>query len=105
MVFDPKDVFAAESFLQRLPREYALGPQSAKKNGLPLLKAMRSQGWPSIHEVNRDLLTQELTKNSNGFDRPASLVPTRIRDLLLFEVVAPRPTAAAPRRRFIGSGL
>ncbi|MFE9499818.1 hypothetical protein [Streptomyces collinus] len=86
--FAPKDLHAAESFLQSLLPPYHMGAASARKYAPLLLRAMAGQGWPSIHEVDRGLLTREVTRDPAGFKRPSSLVPTRIRDLARYSVVA-----------------
>ncbi|MGW3360563.1 hypothetical protein ACWDFL_35100 [Streptomyces bungoensis] len=86
--FAPKDVHAAESFLQSLQPPHHMGAASARKYAPLLLQSMAGQGWPSIHEVDLGLLTREVTRDPAGFKRPSSLVPTRIRDLARYSVVA-----------------
>ncbi|MGW1988056.1 hypothetical protein ACWCPJ_37380 [Streptomyces collinus] len=86
--FAPKDLHAAESFLQDLQPPHHMGAASARKYAPLLLQSMAGQGWPSIHEVDRGLLTREVTRDPAGFKRPSSLVPTRIRDLARYSVVA-----------------
>ncbi|WP_459740930.1 hypothetical protein [Streptomyces sp. E-15] len=86
--FAPKDLHAAESFLQLLQPPHHMGAASARKYAPLLLRSMAEQGWPSIHEVDHGLLTREVTRDPEGFKRPASLVPTRIRDLPRYSVVA-----------------
>ncbi|MFC9282774.1 hypothetical protein [Streptomyces collinus] len=86
--FAPKDLHAAESFLQDLHPPHHMGAASARKYAPLLLRSMAGQGWPSIHEVDRGLLAREVTRDPAGFKRPSSLVPTRIRDLARYSVVA-----------------
>ncbi|MGW2444481.1 hypothetical protein [Streptomyces sp. NPDC001675] len=86
--FAPKDLYAAESFLQELQPPYHMGAASARKYAPLLLRSMAGQGWPSIHEVDHRLLAREVTRDPAGFKRPSSLVPTRIRDLARYSVVA-----------------
>ncbi|MFL4910891.1 hypothetical protein ACJ6WF_49340 [Streptomyces sp. MMS24-I2-30] len=86
--FAPKDLHAAESFLQKLTPPHHMGAVSARKYAPLLLQSMGQQGWPSIFEVDRGVLAQELTRDPEGFKRPSSLVPTRIRDLARYEVIA-----------------
>ncbi|MEV6727003.1 hypothetical protein AB0M94_39545 [Streptomyces xanthochromogenes] len=85
--FSPKDVHAAESFLQKLRPPHHMGAVSARKYAPMLLRSMAGQGWPSVHDVDQELLTRELTRDPDGFKRPSSLVPTRIRDLARYDVV------------------
>ncbi|MFF9607659.1 hypothetical protein ACF1GY_36265 [Streptomyces sp. NPDC014684] len=85
--FAPKDLHAAESFLQDLQPPYHMGAASARKYAPLLLRSMAGQGWPSIHEVDHRLLAREVTRDPAGFKRPSSLVPTRIRDLARYSVV------------------
>ncbi|MFF8953472.1 hypothetical protein ACF09I_32400 [Streptomyces sp. NPDC014940] len=86
--FAPKDLHAAESFLQELHPPHHMGAASARKYAPLLLRSMAGQGWPSIHDVDRGLLVREVTRDPAGFKRPSSLVPTRIRDLARYSVVA-----------------
>ncbi|MFE0790398.1 hypothetical protein [Streptomyces mutabilis] len=85
--FAPKDLHAAESFLQKLTPPHHMGAASARKYAPLLLRSMAEQGWPSIFEVDHLLLAREVTRDPEGFRRPSSLVPTRIRDLPRYAVV------------------
>lgn len=85
--FAPKDRHAAESFLQQLRPPHHMGAASARKYAPLLLRSMAEQGWPSIFEVDRLLLAREVTRDPQGFKRPSSLVPTRIRDLPRYAIV------------------
>ncbi|MER6342346.1 hypothetical protein ABT258_36400 [Streptomyces tendae] len=85
--FAPKDLHAAESFLQKLTPPHHMGAASARKYAPLLLRSMAEQGWPSIFEVDHSLLAREVTRDPVGFKRPSSLVPTRIRDLARYAVV------------------
>ncbi|MFD9984070.1 hypothetical protein ACFWZJ_27225 [Streptomyces massasporeus] len=85
--FALKDRHAAESFLQQLRPPHHMGAASARKYAPLLLRSMAEQGWPSIFEVDRLLLAREVTRDPQGFKRPSSLVPTRIRDLPRYAIV------------------
>ncbi|MFH9590679.1 hypothetical protein ACH4LS_36770 [Streptomyces luteogriseus] len=85
--FAPKDLHAAESFLQQLRPPHHMGAASARKYAPLLLGSMAEQGWPSIFEVDHLLLAREVTRDPQGFKRAASLVPTRIRDLPRYAIV------------------
>ncbi|GHC90769.1 hypothetical protein RFN57_04085 [Streptomyces violaceochromogenes] len=52
-----------------------------------LLWSMAEPGWPSIFEVDDLLLAREVARDPEGFKRPSSLVPTRIRDLARYDIV------------------
>jgi hypothetical protein len=64
-----------------------MGAASARKYAPLLLGVMAQQGWPSIFEVDHLLLAREVTRDPEGFKRPSSLVPTRIRDLPRYVIV------------------
>ncbi|MCK8438581.1 hypothetical protein G3I77_38020 [Streptomyces sp. D2-8] len=98
--FAPKDLHAAESFLQQLRPPHHMGAASARKYAPLLLRSMAEQGWPSIFEVDSVLLAREVTRDPQGFKRASSLVPTRIRDLPLYAIVtgAGRDQGAAAER-------
>ncbi|MER5293537.1 hypothetical protein ABT382_15865 [Streptomyces pharetrae] len=85
--FASKDLHAAESFLQQLRPPHHMGAASARRYAPLLLRSMAAQGWPSIFEVDRLLLAREVTRDPQGFKRPSSLVPTRIRDLPRYAIV------------------
>ncbi|CAM5696411.1 Helix-turn-helix domain-containing protein OS=Streptomyces tendae OX=1932 GN=GUR47_38420 PE=4 SV=1 [Streptomyces tendae] len=85
--FASKDLHAAESFLQQLRPPHHMGAASARKYAPLLLGAMAAQGWPSIFEVDHTVLAREVTRDPQGFKRPSSLVPTRIRDLPRYAIV------------------
>ncbi|MER6297648.1 hypothetical protein [Streptomyces althioticus] len=85
--FASKDLHAAESFLQKLRPPHHMGAASARKYAPLLLGAMAEQGWPSIFEVDHTVLAREVTRDPQGFKRPSSLVPTRIRDLPRYAIV------------------
>ncbi|MEU5225193.1 hypothetical protein AB0G55_21485 [Streptomyces toyocaensis] len=85
--FAGKDLHAAESFLQKLRPPHHMGAASARKYAPLLLRSMAEQGWPSIFEVEPLLLMREVTRDPEGFKRPSSLVPTRIRDLPRYTIV------------------
>jgi hypothetical protein len=85
--FAPKELHAAESFLQQLRPPHHMGAASARRYAPLLLRSMAEQGWPSIFEVDRTLLAREVTRDPQGFKRASSLVPTRIRDLPRYAIV------------------
>ncbi|MBJ6630198.1 hypothetical protein ACFT8Q_08155 [Streptomyces griseoincarnatus] len=85
--FALKDLHAAESFLQQLRPPHHMGAASARKYAPLLLRSMAEQGWPSIFEVDHTVLAREVTRDPQGFKRPSSLVPTRIRDLPRYAIV------------------
>lgn len=86
--FSPEDIAAAERFLQTLRQPWALGLASARKCAPLLLREMQGLGWPSIHEVDRDLLERDILKNTEGAKSPAHILPKWIKDLRLYSVVA-----------------
>ncbi|MFC7016079.1 hypothetical protein ACFQMH_31155 [Streptomyces viridiviolaceus] len=96
--FSLQDVQAAEVFLQTMKAPWQAGRSTAAKNAPQLLKVMREQGWPSIHEVDRQLLEQDLLRNTVGAKSFAHVLPRWIADLRLFSVVTaqarPRATTA-----------
>ncbi|MEW1685428.1 hypothetical protein [Streptomyces sp. NPDC093594] len=97
--FSPEDIAAAERFLQTLRKPWALGLASARKCAPLLLREMQGLGWPSIHEVDRDLLERDILRNTEGAKSPAHILPKWIKDLRLYSVVAkqgrPNPDRAA----------
>ncbi|WP_331719516.1 hypothetical protein OG693_39815 (plasmid) [Streptomyces sp. NBC_01259] len=96
--FSPKEIHAAESFLQRMASPWNAGKATATKCAPKLLHVMAEQGWPSIFDVDRRVLERDITKNPGGITRHAQVLPGRIADLSLYEVVAPAcRQAPAPR--------
>ncbi|MEV7412459.1 hypothetical protein AB0O04_32005 [Streptomyces althioticus] len=73
--------------MQQLRPPHHMGAASARKYAPLLLRAMAEQGWPSIFEVDHTVLAREVTRDPQGFKRPSSLVPTRIRDLPRYAIV------------------
>lgn len=98
--FSPEDIQAAEGFLQRLKRPWNAGRATARKYAPLLLRVMTEQGWPSMRELtdaDRALLEQELTKNPDGITRHSNVLPKRIADLSLYDVVrASRSSSGRP---------
>ncbi|MGW4551744.1 hypothetical protein ACWEN4_36190 [Streptomyces violaceorubidus] len=86
--FSPEDIAAAERFLQTLRKPWALGLASARKCAPLLLLEMQGLGWPSIHEVDRDVLERDILRNTEGAKSPAHILPKWIKDLRLYAVVA-----------------
>jgi hypothetical protein len=104
--FSREQMREAEVFLQQMQRWQA-GAATARKSAPMLLRAMRTQGWPSISDLNetdRQLLEDDIFKNTVGADSWVKCLPNWVRDLRLYSAVrASKPTPT--RRRFIGSGL
>ncbi|MFI9194179.1 hypothetical protein ACIG0A_33375 [Streptomyces californicus] len=96
--FSPKEIHAAESFLQRMSKPWNAGRATATKCAPKLLRAMDTQGWPSIFDVDKRVLEHDITKNPGGITRHAQVLPGRIADLSLYDVVAPAP-AQTPAAR------
>ncbi|MEU9946900.1 hypothetical protein [Streptomyces sp. NPDC047939] len=92
--FSPKEIHAAESFLQRMASPWNAGRATATKYAPKLLRVMAEQGWPSIFNVDKRVLEHDITKNPGGITRHAQVLPGRIADLSLYEVVAPAPRQA-----------
>ena len=94
--FPLEDIRSAERLLQLLKEPWHAGRQTAQKCAPRLLAVMNDQGWPGIRELSdrdRQLLERELTKNPEGVTRPSHVLPKRIADLPLYEVVSKRRTA------------
>ncbi|MFE3381321.1 hypothetical protein [Streptomyces anulatus] len=96
--FSPKEIYAAESFLQRMSKPWNAGRATATKCAPKLLRVMDSQGWPSIFDVDKRVLERDITKNPGGITRHAQVLPGRIADLSLYDVVAPAPTQSPASR-------
>jgi hypothetical protein len=89
--FPLEDIQAAERLLQTLKKPWHAGRSTAQKAAPHLLAVMRDQGWPAIRKLSdhdRQLLERELTKNPEGVTRYSQVLPKRIADLLLYEVVS-----------------
>jgi hypothetical protein len=89
--FPLEDLQAAERLLQTLKKPWHAGRMTAQKEAPRLLAVMRDQGWPAVRELSdrdRQLLERELTKNPEGVTRYSQVLPKRIADLLLYEVVS-----------------
>jgi hypothetical protein len=89
--FPLEDLQAAERLLQTLKKPWHAGRMTAQKEAPRLLAVMRDQGWPVVRELSdrdRQLLERELTKNPEGVTRYSQVLPKRIADLLLYEVVS-----------------
>ncbi|WP_345666240.1 hypothetical protein [Streptomyces venetus] len=97
--FTPEEVAAAERFLQMLRKPWQAGRATARKNAPLLLQEMRELGWPSIHEVDQQLLERDILRNTEGARSPAHILPKWIKDLRLYGVVleqgCPRPDSTA----------
>ncbi|MFF7566627.1 hypothetical protein ACFZB4_42560 [Streptomyces pseudovenezuelae] len=93
--FSPADLAEAEKFLQTLPRPWGAGRATARKCAPLLLREMREVEWPSIHEVDRQMLAKEILRNTEGARSVAHILPKWIKDLRLYSVVAAQ---ARPKR-------
>lgn len=84
-----KDLWAAADVLQRLPDPWTQGKLNAGKLAPKLLAVMAEQGWPGIHDVERRLLVQQLTKNPHKVTNPYRLLASdRVPNLPRYDVVA-----------------
>ncbi|MGW4855329.1 hypothetical protein ACWEPZ_29305 [Streptomyces sp. NPDC004288] len=87
--FADEDLRAARDVLEELPTPWTQGRLNSQKLAPKLLAVMADQGWPTIREVNRGLLTQQLTKNPRGMTNPYRLLDSdRIPNLPRYSVVA-----------------
>lgn len=95
--FSPRDIAEAERFLQTLRKPWGAGRATARKCAPLLLGELRELGWPSIHEVDRQLLEAEILRNTEFAKSAAHILPKWIKDLRLYSVVTARarPRAAA----------
>ncbi|WP_404974865.1 hypothetical protein [[Kitasatospora] papulosa] len=89
--FSPKEIHAAESFLQRMAAPWNAGKATATKCAPLLLRVMAEEGWPSIFDVDKRVLERDITKDPRGITRHSQVLPGRIKDLSLYEAVAPAP--------------
>ncbi|BFP50143.1 hypothetical protein KCMC57_65110 (plasmid) [Kitasatospora sp. CMC57] len=93
----------AAMFLKKLPSPWTAGRSSAKRLAPKLLEALEEQGWPPLAKLTPRygaLLVRELTKNPEGINDYSRILPKRVEDLPLYEVVAgaPIPSQAGPAR-------
>lgn len=99
--FAPEDIQTAERFLQELKDPWTAGRQTARKCAPLLLRVLAEQGWPAVRELDdvaRRLLAREVTKNPEKISRYSQVLPNRIADLPLYEVVARRSRPHVPSR-------
>ncbi|MEU7348005.1 hypothetical protein ABZ778_29665 [Streptomyces bacillaris] len=95
--FTGEDLAAAVDVLELLPDPWTQGRQNARKLAPKLLAVMAVQGWPGIHEVDRALLTQQLTKNPHKITNPYRLLSgDRIPNLPRYAVVAAQVARSRP---------
>ncbi|MGW4254153.1 hypothetical protein [Streptomyces californicus] len=95
--FTGEDLAAAVDVLELLPDPWTQGRQNARKLAPKLLAVMAVQGWPGIHEVDRALLTQQLTKNPHKITNPYRLLSgDRIPNLPRYAVVAAQAARSRP---------
>lgn len=91
-----EDLQAAADVLELLPDPWTQGKLNASKLAPKLLGAMAVQGWPSIHTVDRALLTRQLTKNPHKITNPYRLLSSdRIPNLPRYAVVVTTPAAGS----------
>ncbi|MGY4973468.1 hypothetical protein ACWGCC_30375 [Streptomyces nigrescens] len=91
--FSTAEIAAATDFLQRM-RRWQAGAATARKAAPRLLRAMRSQGWPSLTTMDRDqhqALEDDILKNTAGATSWAKCLPGWVDDLRLYR----KPTVAA----------
>ncbi|MFF8618515.1 hypothetical protein [Streptomyces sp. NPDC015350] len=93
-----EDLRAAADVLELLPDPWTQGRLNAGKLAPKLLAAMSAQGWPSIHVVDRLVLTGQLTKNPHKVTNPYRLLERdRIPNLPRYAVVAAaQPAQGSP---------
>ncbi|MBD3550007.1 hypothetical protein [Streptomyces sp. JV180] len=92
--FAVEEIAAAQDFLQRMERWQA-GLATARKCAPRLLRAMRTQGWPTLttmDAVQRHMLEAEIFKNTGGAASWVKCLPGWVDDLCLYRP----PTATAP---------
>ncbi|MFB9639155.1 hypothetical protein [Streptomyces spiralis] len=90
--FSPEEITAATEFLQRMQRWQA-GATTARRCAPRLLRAMRTQGWPSLTEMDdahRVLLEADILKNTGGAASWTKCLPGWVDDLRLYATVHPR---------------
>ncbi|MBD3550855.1 hypothetical protein [Streptomyces sp. SP18CM02] len=84
-----EDLQAAADVLQLLPDPWTQGKLNAGKLAPKLLTVMAEQGWPGIHEVDRQVLARQLGKNPHKVTNPYRLLASdRIPNLPRYEVVS-----------------
>jgi len=95
--FAAEDLAAAVRLLQLLPAPWRQGRPDSLKLAPLLLAVMAEQGWPSIQEVDQQLLMAQLTLNpgrmTNAF---RMLQKQRIPNLALYEAVSTDSRARRP---------
>ncbi|MEV7282912.1 hypothetical protein [Streptomyces sp. NPDC093111] len=93
-----EDLRAAGDVLELLPAPWTQGRLNSRKLAPELLGAMAAQGWPGIHEVDRAVLSGQLTKNPHRVTNPYRLLERdRIPNLPRYAVVVaavPGPASA-----------
>ncbi|MFD4392593.1 hypothetical protein [Streptomyces sp. NPDC058495] len=91
-----EDLRAAAEVLELLPDPWTQGRPNARRLAPKLLRVMGEQGWPSIHTVDKGLLTQQLTKNPVRITNPYRLLERdRIPNLPRYAVVAAAAAASS----------
>ncbi|MCA1222184.1 hypothetical protein [Streptomyces sp. 8L] len=95
-----EDLRAAADVLQLLPDPWTQGRPNAFKLAPKLLSVMGEQGWPGIHEVDRALLTRQLSKNAHRVGNPYRLLATdRIPNLPRYAAVAAAASSSSSEDR------
>ncbi|MEV7238055.1 hypothetical protein AB0N06_30145 [Streptomyces sp. NPDC051020] len=89
--FTPEELAAARDFLQRMQRWQA-GLSTARKCAPRLLRAMRTQGWPALTDMDdaqRLALEAEIFKNTGGAASWVKCLPGWVDDLCLYRKPTP----------------
>ncbi|MFE1928463.1 hypothetical protein ACFW91_38680 [Streptomyces asoensis] len=91
--FSAAELSEAAEFLGSMQRWQA-GAATAKRCAPRLLRAMRTQGWPEIaqmDEAQRALLEADVLKNTGGATSWTKCLPGWVDDLRVYSRVRPRP--------------
>ena len=91
----PEEIKAAQEFLQQMT-QWQAGLSTARKCAPRLLRAMRTQGWPPITDMDdaqRLALEEEIFKNTSGAKAWVKCLPGWVDDLRRYR--KPAPAAAA----------
>ncbi|MGY1456864.1 hypothetical protein [Streptomyces sp. SS8] len=84
--FSPEELTAAAQFLQGMNRWQA-GAKTAHRCARPLLRTMRTQGWPPLTEMTdaqRELLEADVLKNTRGAVSWSKCLLGWVQDLRLY---------------------
>ncbi|MEJ8632052.1 hypothetical protein [Streptomyces sp. MS2.AVA.5] len=95
--FCPEETEAAQEFLQQMT-QWQAGLSTARKCAPRLLRAMRTQDWPPITDLDdaqRLALEAEIFKNTSGAKAWVKCLPGWVDDLRRYRKPAPAEAAAA----------